>query len=62
LRVRKESRRWVWERCPPGRVLPGGRVGSHLRSQIPQRLVCTGEIVDYRKKHRFWDRQKLHSF
>jgi hypothetical protein len=37
------------ERCPPH---PGGlcrsTCGSHLGSQIPLRLVCAGESVDYR--------------
>jgi hypothetical protein len=37
------------ERCPPH---PGGlclnTLGSHLGSQIPLRLVCAGESVDYR--------------
>ena len=32
----------------PGRALPSRTWGSHLRSWIPQRLVCTGESADYR--------------
>ena len=32
------------DRCPPGKAL-SEQVGEPLGSQIPQRLVCTGESV-----------------
>jgi hypothetical protein len=43
-------------------VLCLSRWGSHLGSQIPQILVCTGESVDYRSYTASGDRQKLQSF
>jgi hypothetical protein len=36
------------EAAPPGRALRQSTWRSHLRSRIPQWLVCTGECADYR--------------